>query len=231
MQQRYTMRQLPASDRPYEKLEKLGAEVLSDAELMAVILRTGSRHETSVDLARRVLKMGGNESLAYLHTVSLKELMDIEGIGRVKAFQIKALAELSKRIASKSIIENKITVKTPNDVANIMMEEMRHLEKEVFRIILLNTKNNILKTINVSVGSLNASIVHPREVFREVLKNGCSAVVLVHNHPSGDPEPSREDVDTTNRLVSAGSILGIKILDHIIIGDGKFVSLKEKGII
>lgn len=231
MQEKLTMRELPPGDRPYEKLERLGADMLSDAELLAIILRTGSKSETSVELARRILKKGSNESPAFLHDISLEELREVYGVGKVKAIQVKALVEFSKRLASTSIMGSKITIKTPEDVSRLLMEEMRHLGREVFKILLLNTKNSVIKQVNVSVGSLNASIVHPREVFREVLKCGCAAIILVHNHPSGDPEPSVEDLETTSRLVNAGSILGIRILDHIIIGDGKYVSLKEKGAI
>jgi DNA repair protein RadC len=138
--------------------------------------------------------------------------------------------ELSKRVSSSLVNNNKVAIKSPSDVSTLLMEEMRYLKKEVFKIILLNTKNYIIKYLNVSVGSLNTSIVHPREVFSEAVKSGCSGMLMAHNHPSGDPEPSREDIETTKRLVSAGDILGIKVLDHIIIGDGKYISLKERGV-
>jgi DNA repair protein RadC len=138
--------------------------------------------------------------------------------------------ELSKRIAS-FYDTNRIVLNATADVARVFMEEMRHLDREVFKTVMLNTKNQIIKQRNVSVGSLSASIVHPREVFSEALKIGCAAVIFVHNHPSGDPTPSVDDVDTTRRLVNAGDILGIKVLDHVIIGNGVYVSFKEKGLL
>ena len=138
--------------------------------------------------------------------------------------------ELSKRVSASYINDNRVSIKSPVEVSTLLMEEMRHLKKEVFKVILLNTKNHIIKLLDISVGSLNSSIVHPREVFSEAVKSGCSGMLLVHNHPSGDPEPSREDIETTRRLVSAGNILGINVLDHIIIGDGRYISFKEQGL-
>jgi len=231
MEYRLRMKDIPASERPYEKLEKFGPETLSNAELLAVIIRTGSAEETSVALAQRLLSLGENRGgISHLHDLSVEELRMTKGIGRVKALQIKAVLELSKRISASLINSNKVTIKSPAEVSMLLMEEMRYLKKEVFKVILLNTKNHIIKYLNVSVGSLNASIVHPREVFSEAVKSGCSAILLAHNHPSGDPEPSREDIETTHRLVNAGNILGIKVLDHVIIGDGRYISLKEQGL-
>lgn len=226
------MKDMPLCERPYEKLENYGAEMLSNAELLAIVIKTGNRHETSVAIAQRILALNDRDGgLAFLHDLSLEELRATKGIGRVKALQIKAVMELSKRISSALIINNRISVKSPDDVSRLLMEEMRYLRKEIFKIILLNTKNHILKSLNVSVGCLNSSIVHPREVFSEAVKAGCSGVLLAHNHPSGDPEPSSEDIETTKRLVNAGNILGIKVLDHIIIGDGRYISFKEQGLI
>jgi DNA repair protein RadC len=231
MEYRLRMKDIPASERPYEKLEKYGSETLSDAELLAIVIRTGSREETSVALAQRLLLRGENcGGVSFLHDLSVEELRKTRGIGRVKALQIKAVMELSKRISASLINNNKVTIKSPVEVSTLLMEEMRYLKKEVFKIILLNTKNHIIKYMNVSVGSLNSSIVHPREVFSEAVKVGCSGMLLAHNHPSGDPEPSREDIETTQRLVNAGNILGIKVLDHVVIGDGKYISFKEQGL-
>jgi len=227
---RIRIKDLPPSERPYEKLEKFGPEVLSNSELLAIIIRTGSKSETSVDLAKRVLMQGnGQNDLMFLHNLSLEQLMKIKGIGRVKALQIKALIEFSKRMSSSYSFAERTIIRSPEDVKMLVMEEMRHLKKEIFKVILLNTKNHVIRQINISVGSLNATIVHPREVFNEAVKAACSSVILVHNHPSGDPEPSLEDIETTNRLVKAGNILGINVLDHIIIGNGEYVSLKERG--
>jgi len=231
MEYRLRMKDIPVSERPYEKLEKYGSETLSNAELLAIIIRTGSMEETSVALAQRVLSLGAdNGGIAFLHDLSVEELKKTKGIGRVKALQIKAVMELSKRVSSSLINNNKVTIKSPVEVSTLLMEEMRHLKKEVFKIILLNTKNHIIKYLNVSVGSLNSSIVHPREVFSEAVKVGCSGMLLAHNHPSGDPEPSSEDIETTQRLVNAGNILGIKVLDHVVIGDGRYISFKEQGL-
>ncbi len=231
MEYRLRMKDIPANERPYEKLEKYGSETLSNAELLAIVIRTGSLEETSVALAQRLLARAENNSgIAFLHDLSVEELRKTKGIGRVKALQIKAVMELSKRVSASLINNNRVTIKSPVEVSSLVMEEMRYLKKEVFKIILLNTKNHIIKYLNVSVGSLNSSIVHPREVFSEAVKTGCSAMLLVHNHPSGDPEPSREDIETTQRLVNAGNILGIKVLDHVVIGDGKYISFKEQGL-
>lgn len=226
------IRDLPAAERPYEKLEAYGPENLSNAELLAIIIKTGNRNETSVSLAQRVLMQDmGKEGLTFLNHISLDELKCISGIGRVKAIQIKAMTELSRRISSTFNIDKRMIVKTPTDVTAMFMQELRHESREIFRILLLNTKNHVLRSVDISIGSLNSSIVHPREVFKEAIKASCSAVILIHNHPSGDPQPSNEDIETTKRLVNSGNVLGINVLDHIIIGDGKYVSLKEQGLL
>lgn len=228
--QRLIMKELPLSERPYDKLEAVGAAHLSNAELLAVIIKTGTKDYTAVELAQRILKLANDGRLSSLYNLSLEQLMDIKGIGRVKAIQIKAALELSKRIATSDGIIRQ-TIKSASDASNLVMEEVRYLKKEVFKAILLDTKNQVLKVTDISVGSLNSSIVHPREVFSEAVKCGCNSIIFVHNHPSGDPTPSAEDVQTTQRLESAGNILGIKVLDHIIIGDGRYISFKDEGII
>lgn len=226
------MKEIPVAERPYEKLENAGPEKLSNAELLAIIIKTGGRNETSVALAQRVLlKCSEFEGISSLYDMSLEEFRSIKGIGRVKAIQIMASLELSKRVAASSGVNGRIVVKSPEDIGRLLMEDMRYMKKEVFKIVMLNTKNHIIRQLDISVGSLNSSIVHPREVFSPAVKAGCSSVLLVHNHPSGDTEPSTEDIETTKRLVDAGSILGIKVLDHIIIGNGKFLSFKEQGLI
>lgn len=226
------MKDIPATERPYEKLEASGPEMLSNAELLAIIIKSGCREETSVALAQKVLlKCGDNTGVASLYNLSLEEFKSIKGIGRVKAIQIMAALELSKRLSASNAINEKVTVKSPGDISRLLMESMRYLKKEVFKLVMLDTKNHVIRQVDISVGSLNTSIVHPREVFNPAIKACCSSVLLVHNHPSGDPEPSSEDIDTTHRLVAAGDILGIKILDHIIIGDGRFISFKERSLI
>ncbi len=224
----YTIKSIPADDRPQEKLLKYGADNLSNSELIAVILRTGSKDENVVMLAQRILNVDGR-GLRNIAEGTLDKFKSFKGISDVKASQLMALAELSKRISTLKL--EKIKISSPGDAAMFLMEEMRYYKKEYFKIILLDTKNNIKKISEISVGSLNSSIVHPREVFSEAVASSASSVILVHNHPSGESEPSREDISLTNRLDECGKILGIKILDHIIIGDGVFYSFKEEGLL
>jgi DNA repair protein RadC len=227
---RLKMKELPLCERPYDKMSAVGAEHLSNSELLAIIIKTGTKSYTAVELAQMVLKLSQDGRLSSLNNLSIEQLMKIKGIGRVKAIQIKAALEFSKRIAtSDGLVRH--AIKSASDVSNLMMEEMRYLKKEMFKTILLDTKNQVLRIADISTGSLNSSIVHPREVFSEAIKCGCNSIIFVHNHPSGDPTPSTEDLHSTERLVNAGDILGIKVLDHIILGDGRYVSLKEQGFI
>jgi len=228
--ERIKIKELPIGERPYEKLEAIGAEHLSNAELLAVIIKTGTKSYTAVELAQHVLRLSHDGRISSLNNLSLEQLKKIKGIGRVKAIQIKAALELSKRVATSDGVFHHC-VKSAQDVVNLMMEELRYLKKEVFKALLLDTKNKVIKISDISMGSLNSSIVHPREVFSEAVKYGSNSIIFVHNHPSGDPTASAEDIQTTQRLENAGNILGIKVLDHIIIGDGKFFSFKEKGLI
>jgi DNA repair protein RadC len=224
----YTIKSLPADDRPQEKLLKYGAGALSNSELIAVILRTGTREENVVMLSQRILKEGG-KGLRNIAEGSLEKFKSYKGISDAKAAKLMALAEISKRMSTLKI--EKLKISSPDDAAVMMMEEMRYYQKEYFKIMLLDTKNNVKKVSEISVGSLNSSIVHPREVFYEAVVNLASSIILVHNHPSGDCEPSHEDIVLTNRLDESGKILGIRVLDHIIIGDGVYFSFKEEGLI
>lgn len=224
----YTIKSIPKDDRPQEKLLKYGANNLSNSELIAVILRTGSKEENVVKLSQRILNEDG-KGLRNIAEGSVEKFKSFKGINDVKAAQLMAVAELSKRISTLKI--EKIKISSPSDAAVLLMEEMRYYKKEYFKIILLDTKNNIKKVSEISVGSLNSSIVHPREVFSEAVVNSASSIILVHNHPSGESEPSHEDVVLTNRLDECGKMLGIKVLDHIIIGDGVFYSFKEEGLL
>ncbi len=224
----YTIKSLPADDRPQEKLLKYGAGALSNSELIAVILRTGTREENVVMLSQRILKEGG-KGLRNIAEGSLEKFKSYKGISDAKAAKLMALAEISKRMSTLKI--EKLKISSPDDAAVMMMEEMRYYQKEYFKIMLLDTKNNVKKVSEISVGSLNSSIVHPREVFYEAIVNLASSIILVHNHPSGDCEPSHEDIVLTNRLDESGKILGIRVLDHIIIGDGVYFSFKEEGLI
>jgi len=223
-----SIKELPHQERPREKLQLLGSFALSNAELMAVLLRTGSEKESAVHLAERLLSRSGG--LSNLPVFTLEELQDFKGIGLAKAVQVKAALELGRRLAT-SWGEQRVAVTSPAHVADLFMEELRYKKKEFFMILLLDTKNRVISREQVSVGSLNASIVHPREIFHLPVKKSASSVILVHNHPSGDPTPSREDKEVSGRLVDAGKILGIEVKDHIIIGDGIYLSFKEKGFL
>ncbi len=226
--EKQTVKELPISERPYEKLEKFGAKVLSDAELLAIIIKTGTKKERSTELAQRVLMLN-QKGIAGIHQLSLKELEKVPGIGRVKAIQIKSIAELSTRISKTQALQ-RMHIASPASVADIYMEEMRYLQQEHLKLIMLDTKNGIISDITVSVGTVNASLINPREIFIHALKNLAVHIIILHNHPSGDPSPSKEDIYITNRISESGDLIGIKLLDHIIIGDGKYISLKEKGL-
>jgi len=222
---RLTIKEMPAECRPRERLLLKGAAALSNAELLAVILRTGSLQDTALDLAHKLLSKGG---LKLLADAAPEELVQYPGIGTAKAAQIKAVVELCKRMASTGE-EIRPTIRSPQDAAHIIMEEMRFLDREHFKALLLNTKNQLLHVYTVSIGSLNSSLVHPRELFKDAIKASAAALILTHNHPSGDTTPSKEDIDVTKRLMEAGQIIGIDVLDHLIFGQGKWISLKEKG--
>ena len=228
MGKKITIKDLPLEERPREKMREQGAGKLSNAELLAIILRTGYREETAIHLAERVIFRAGG--LRFLPDLTLEELQKIKGIGLAKAVQVQAALELGRRMAA-SLRPKTLSLSSPQEVADYLMEEMRYYRKEYFKIILLNTKNQIISLEDVSVGSLNSSIVHPREIFNVSIKKSAAAIILVHNHPSGDPHPSQEDLKVTTRLVDAGKILGISVLDHIIIGEKKYFSFKEKGLL
>lgn len=217
---------MPVYERPREKLMKYGPRSLSNAELIAIILSTGTKDKTAIDLARSIICYS-NEGLGFLTNCTVEELSEIKGIGLAKSSQIIAAIELGKRISLATRVNN-YRIKGPEDVSNLIMEDMRHLKQEHFNIILLNTKNEVMAVENISVGSLNASIVHPREVFLRAIKRSSSSIILAHNHPSGDSQPSKEDILITKRLIEAGKIIGIEVLDHIIIGDNNYCSLKER---
>mgnify|MGYP000966318410 CR=1 FL=1 len=228
--QKMTMKELPESERPYEKLKKYGPHFLSDAELLAIVFRTGSRGERAVEIAQRLLTLNQyNPGLIGLYDTSLQELQKIKGIGEVKSIQIQAVMELSKRFA-KYQGKEQFKISSPRSIAAIYMEEMRYLKQEHFKVVLLDTKNKIIGDRDVTIGSINSSIVHPREVFKEAIQRSAAHIILLHNHPSGDPSPSREDVQVTKRIIEAGELLGIPVLDHIIIGNGNYISLKEKDL-
>jgi DNA repair protein RadC len=222
----FLLRDVPNEERPRERMQQFGAQALSNAELLAILLRTGTYAESAVRLAQKVLIEAG--SLRNLVDMSMDQLMTIKGIGSAKAMQIKASVELGRRLARTSMSDT-ITIRSPQDVSDYLAEDLRYLQKEHFVCLFLNTKNHVIAQETLSMGSLNASIVHPREVFRAAIKRSSASIICVHNHPSGDPTPSPEDIQMTARLIEAGQIIGIEVLDHIILGDQSFVSLKEKG--
>ena len=227
--QGYTIKDLPLNERPREKLYRYGVKSLSNSELIAVIIRTGSKGDTAIQLAERIISLD-DRGIGFLSDATIEELTDVKGIGNCKAAQLLAAIELGKRISAYKKEDN-IRISCPNDIADLLMEEMRYLKKEYFKIAILDTKNQIITIENISIGNLNSSIVHPREVFNRAIKRSANSIILVHNHPSGDPTPSSEDINITNRLIEAGNILGIKVLDHIIIGDNKYISFRQRNII
>ncbi|WP_138752400.1 RadC family protein [Paenibacillus sinopodophylli] len=220
------LRDVPHEERPRERMMKYGAEALSHTELLAILLRTGTQRQSAVHLAGAILKQCG--SLRNLMDMSMEEMTAIRGIGPAKAVQLRAGIELGKRI-SRSQMGEVIIVRKPQDAADYVMEDLRYLKKEHFVCLFLNTKNHIIARETLSVGTLNASLVHPREVFRAAISRSSAAIICIHNHPSGDPTPSPEDITLTQRLAEAGQLVGIEVLDHLVIGDGRFVSLKEQG--
>ncbi|MDN5316238.1 MAG: repair protein RadC [Thermoanaerobacterium sp.] len=223
---RITIKDLPEDDRPRERLIKYGPSVLSNAELMAIIIGTGNKDESAIMLSQRLLSEGNG--LKYLLDTGVERLSEIKGIGLAKAAKIKAAIELGRRLAFAGYSDGYI-IKKPDDVISFLMDEMRYLNKEYFKVVMLNVKNKVIAVDTVSIGSLNTSIVHPREVFKAAIERSASSIIMVHNHPSGDPTPSREDIEVSDRIFKSGNLLGIKVLDHIIIGDGIGISLKEKG--
>ena len=222
-----TIKELPEEERPRERLTRHGAAVLSNAELLAILIRTGTRDESAISLAYRILKQ--DQGLRYLVDSKVEQLACIKGIGQAKAAQIKAALELGKRLSTFELGVGK-PIKCPQDVANLLMEEMRYLKKEHMKLVLLNIKCNLISVEEISIGSLNASIVHPREVFNPAIRKSSASIIMIHNHPSGDPTPSSEDTAITARINEAGKLIGIELVDHIIIGDGKYISMKERGL-
>lgn len=221
------IKDLPESERPYEKLLKSGANVLSDAELLAVIIKSGTSKYQSVEIARQILNLNEYErGLTGLYNLTIEQLKSIDGIGKVKAIQIMAMLEFSKRVSKQHALKE-FKVVSPESIANIYMEEMRYLKQEHFKVVYLDTKNNIMGDKSVSIGTVNSTVIHPREVFTDAIKSSATNIIVLHNHPSGDPYPSSEDIKVTNRLIEAGKLLGINLIDHIIIGDGVYVSLKQ----
>lgn len=223
-----SLKELPMSERPYEKCEHYGAGFLSDAELLAVILRTGSKNQRVTELAVSIL----NYSKAYpglkgLNYLTMKDFTKIKGIGRVKAIELLCLVELTKRMAKENHRDS-LRLVTPQSVADYYMQDMRHLTTEQVVLLMLDSKNKLIQDMIISTGTVNTSIMPTREVFVNALKYEAVNIILLHNHPSGDPTPSTEDIRVTKRITEAGNLVGITLMDHIIIGDNRYVSLKEQ---
>lgn len=224
------MKEMYQDERPYEKCRRFGAENLTDTELLAVILRTGTRGQNSLDLAGRILHPDfGNPGLLSLYHWTWERLMRVRGIGRVKAVQILCLAELAKRMSRETGPEG-LDFSSPLKIAQYYMEDMRHRNREILKLLLLNTRSKLIDESNISVGTVDMALVSPRELLIEALHKGAVSMILLHNHPSGDPEPSLEDIRITERVYEAGLLIGIELLDHIVIGDNCFVSLKDRGV-
>lgn len=223
---RLRMHDIPVDDRPTERLLKYGPESLSTAELLAVVLRTGTRKENVVNMCQRIFS---EYNVKQLSQAQISKLMQIYGIGPTKAAQIAAVFELARKL-ERHVDGPKRKIRSPADVYSMLYPGMREQKREKLVVLYLDTKNQVLKEEVVSIGSLNSSIVHPREVFKSALMESSASVIISHNHPSGDPTPSKEDIAITEKLIEGGKILGIDVLDHVIIGDGRYVSLKDEGL-
>ncbi len=226
------MKELPRDAQPYERCLREGPACLSDAQLLSIIIRTGSRNESSLELAQKVLALNyPKEGILGLLHLSLAELMSIKGIGQVKGIQLLCIGEFSRRIWNRRIAEEPLRLDAPNLVAQYCQEDMRHLEREEFRVLMFNTKQVLTGDVTISRGTVNASLATPREVLIEALRFQAVSLILVHNHPSGDPQPSKEDIQLTQRMREASELIGIRLQDHIIIGDSTYISLKERGFL
>ena len=224
----FTVRDLPRQERPRERLQKFGPEALSAQELLALVIGRGIPKKSVMNIAQELLARFGN--IKAISQATIEELSQIKGIGLAKAAQIKACFELGKREELEPELKN-FDIKDPEAVVKAIRASIKDKAKEHFKLILLNPRNKIIGISTISIGTLNASLVHPREVFKDAIMHSAASVVLAHNHPSGDPEPSEDDIKITKRLIEAGKILGVEVIDHIIIGKNGFFSFKEKGLI
>lgn len=222
----YKVKDWPTQERPRERLINKGAASLSDSELIAIILRTGSSNENVVDLSKRILK---KFSLQELSQASLSQIIQFNGISNAKACQILACFELAKRVFS-GVNPQKICIESSKDVAMIICPELRFLKKEQFIGIYLDSRNCLIKKDIISIGGLNTSIVHPRELFKVAIQESANSVIIAHNHPSGNPKPSNDDILITKKIINAGKIIGIPVLDHIVVGENNYVSMAEQNL-
>lgn len=223
----FTIKKLPETERPYEKLEQKGEKVLTNAELLAIIIKTGNREETSIQLAQKILMLNENinkNNLNFLRDITIEELVKIKGIGKVKAIQIKAVCELASRMNS---IDNykKIIIRKPKDVVEVIIQDMRFEKQEILKVIMLDNHNQILKIKDVAKGTNNFVSASVRNILNEAVKIQALKIILVHNHPSGNPNPSQKDYEFTEKVRKASELLEIQLLDHIVIGDNKYISI------
>lgn len=225
------MKEQPVMERPYEKLENYGAQVLSDAELLAIIIKTGTKEETSVELAKRVIKENfDGRGFGFLERMTIDELKQIKGIGRVKAIQLKALFEAAKRINQRGN-GSRVQLRTPRDVYNFLESELRYEMQENLKVITVDTKGFVIKNETIAIGTKNSACLDIKDIFKTAISNSGTDVLIAHNHPSGDPTPSKEDITITEKIMGLGEVLSVTVLDHIIIGNGQYISMREKGLI
>ena len=221
------MKELPNMERPYEKLETYGAQALSMAELLAIIIKTGTKRRTSMEIAQELLTYQTEENgVGFLHHLSMQELMKIEGIGRVKAIELKAVAEIAKRnwIPQKTIGRK---INTPEEVYRLMSPEYKHQEVEALKTIILDSRNKLIRVVDIAVGTANSMMVPVKDIFKEPIKAGAVSIILVHNHPSGDVSPSTHDLSLTKKVRDAAALFGMNLMDHVIIGNGNYYSMKK----
>ena len=220
------MKELPETERPYEKLEQYGEKTLTNAELLAIIIKTGTKEETAIGVAQQILKLntGKQENLNFLRELTVEEFMKIKGIGKVKAIQLKAVCELATRMNSVTNYKQKLISK-PYDIAEILIDKMRFEKQEILKVAMLNNKNILMKIKDIAIGGGNFVTATIKSVLNEVVKVEATKIILIHNHPSGDPTPSKQDIEFTQNVEQASKILGIQLLDHIVIGNGNYVSI------
>ena len=220
------MKELPKGERPYEKLEQYGAEYLTNAELLAIIIKSGTKEETAVGLAQKVLKLNTQkeDNLRFLMNLTLEEITKIKGIGKVKAIQLKAICELAKRINAVSSYKEK-QILCPKDIAEILMEKMRFEKQEILKVAILNNKNKLIRIKDIAIGGGNFVSTTIKSILNEAVKIEANKIILIHNHPTGDPTPSKQDIEFTKNVKKASEILGIQLLDHVVIGEGRYVSI------
>lgn len=229
MSEHFTMKNLPESEQPYEKYVLHGEESLSDAELLAIILKSGTKEANSLDIAREILK-GNHNNLLNLYDLSYRDLMQFSGVGKVKAIQLKAVAELSRRI-SKTNSGYRLRMDNPESIADYYMEQLRHAKQEQLLCAFFDAKNNFLGDVVVSKGAVNYAYVSPRDIFRYAFDYEAVMFILLHNHPSGDPTPSEDDLHITRRIEKGAQILQLELVDHIIVGDNRYYSFKENDLL